>query len=144
MVIAEKIEVEDMIHASGGFSDIRCGRYGGHRVAVKTLRVTMQDDIQRIRKVRRRWYHLRYPEQGLDHTFKQFCREVVFWSTLSHPNVLKLAGVQGNMREGRFVAISEWMKNGNIMEYIRSNHVNRLELVRYLVLLPLAVLEIRQ
>lgn len=45
---------------------------------------------------------------------------------------MKLVGVQGDMPKGRFVAISEWMKNGNIMEYIRKNPVNRLELVRNL------------
>ena len=51
MVIAENIEVEDRILASGGFSDVRCGRYKGHRVAVKALRVTMQDDLEKLRKV---------------------------------------------------------------------------------------------
>jgi len=49
---------------------------------------------------------------------------------LSHPNVLKLAGVQGDMDKGQFTTISEWMFHGNIMQYIRRNHVNRLELVR--------------
>ena len=66
-----------------------------------------------------------------DPPFQQFCKEVVLWNTLLHPNVLKLAGVQGDMEKGHFITISEWMKNGNIMEYIKNNHVNRLELVRY-------------
>jgi len=47
----EKIEVEDRILASGGFADVRCGRYMGHLVAVKTLRVAEQDDFAKIRKV---------------------------------------------------------------------------------------------
>ena len=51
MVIAEKIEVEDEILASGGFSDVRGGIYKGHRVAVKTLRVASRDDVRKIRKV---------------------------------------------------------------------------------------------
>lgn len=62
---------------------------------------------------------------------QQFCGEVVLWNTLSHPNVLKFAGVQGDMRKGQFITVSEWMKHGNIVDYIKHNHVNRLELVRY-------------
>jgi len=60
---------------------------------------------------------------------QQFCKEVVLWSTLSHPNVLKLAGVKGDMDKGQFITISEWMTHGNIMEYIKKNSVNRLKLV---------------
>ncbi|KAF9645811.1 kinase-like protein [Thelephora ganbajun] len=109
VIITDKIEVEDKILASGGFADVRSGSYKGHRVAVKTLKVAMNDDVPKIRK--------------------QFCKEVVLWSTLSHPNVLKFAGVQGDMEEGQFITVSEWMTHGNIMEYIRKNPVNRLELL---------------
>jgi serine/threonine protein kinase len=62
--------------------------------------------------------------------FQKFCKEVILWNTLSHPNVLKLAGVQGDMEKGQFITVSEWMAHGNIIEYIKNNHVNRLELVR--------------
>ena len=61
---------------------------------------------------------------------QSFCKEVVLWKTLSHPNILTLVGVQGDMEKGQFVTVSEWMAHGNIMEYIKSNHTNRLELVR--------------
>jgi serine/threonine protein kinase len=74
---------------------------------------------------------------------QQFCREVILWNTLSHPNILKLAGVQGDIGSGQFITISEWMKHGNVMEYIKRNHVNRLELVRYLAFPTLPMLEIR-
>ena len=47
----------------------------------------------------------------------------------SHQNVLKLIGVHGDMNKGQFTTVSELMAHGNIMEYIRKNHVNRLELV---------------
>jgi len=43
---------------------------------------------------------------------------------------MKLAGVYGDMTKGEFVTVSEWMKHGNIMEYVKNNHTNRLELVR--------------
>jgi len=49
---------------------------------------------------------------------------------LSHPNVMELAGVLGDMEKGQFATVSEWMERGNIMEFIEKNYANRLELVR--------------
>ena len=51
MIITDKIETSDDILASGGFADIRRGTYMGHLVAVKTMRVSPQDDFLKIRKV---------------------------------------------------------------------------------------------
>ena len=51
MVITEKIEVEDKILANGGFADVRIGKYTGHLVAVKKLRVAETDNFVKIRKV---------------------------------------------------------------------------------------------
>ena len=51
VIIAEKIEVSHNVLASGGFSDVRCGKHMGHLVAVKTMRVAEQDDFLKIRKV---------------------------------------------------------------------------------------------
>ena len=34
------------------------------------------------------------------------------------------------MGKGQFVTVSEWMAHGNIVEFIKKNYVNRLELVR--------------
>ena len=61
---------------------------------------------------------------------QRFYREVALWSTLSHKNILKLTGVQADAERGRFVTVSEWMTHGNVMDYIRGNGTNRLELVR--------------
>ena len=70
-----------------------------------------------------------HPLSDIDVTSKRFCKEVVIWNSLSHPNVLKLIGVLEGMSEHRFSMVSEWMANGNIMEYIRMNATNRLKLV---------------
>lgn len=51
MIITEKIETSDNVPTSGGFADVRCGKYMGQPVAVKTMRVTERDDFQKIRKV---------------------------------------------------------------------------------------------
>ena len=132
MIITEKIEVSDGILASGGFADVRCGKYMGRLVAVKTMRVAEHGDFLKVRKV------------SIDEIFRvawnaasiliiilqRFCKEVVLWNTLSHPNILKLVGVQGDMGKGQFVTVSEWMAHGNIMGYIKKNRTNRLELVR--------------
>ena len=61
---------------------------------------------------------------------QRFYKEVILWETLSHPNILKLVGVQEDTGKRQFITVSEWMKHGNIMEYIKNNHANRLELVR--------------
>ena len=61
---------------------------------------------------------------------QRFCREVVTWNALRHPNVLPLLGV--TMTENLFVVVSEWMVKGNINEFVKVNtKANRLELVRF-------------
>ena len=51
MVLKGKIEIPDGILASAGFGDVKCGKYKEALVAVKTVRVAPQDDLQKIRKV---------------------------------------------------------------------------------------------
>ena len=59
---------------------------------------------------------------------QRFCREAVAWKHLRHPNILPLLGVTVN--GDRFAMVSEWMKNGNINEFVEKNkHANRTELV---------------
>ena len=132
MMITGEIEVSDDILASGGFADVRRGTYDGHLVAVKTMRVTEQDDLLKIRKVRADDIFSVTWDAVLIAPLQQFCKEVVLWSTLSHPNILKLVGVSGDMGRRHFITVSEWMEHGDIMKYIKHNSVNRLELVRHL------------
>lgn len=57
-----------------------------------------------------------------------FCKEVVVWRTLQHPNVLPLIGV--TMSETQFSMTSDWMVNGNINKFVKTHpDANRLELV---------------
>ena len=52
------------------------------------------------------------------------------WKTLQHPNVLPLVGV--TMSNAHFAMISEWMTNGNIIEFVKANSdANRLKLVGF-------------
>ena len=60
---------------------------------------------------------------------QRLCREVIIWKRLSHPNVLPLLGVSVSKSPQHFRIISEWMPNGNVTEYTKSNpEVNRLRL----------------
>ena len=41
------------------------------------------------------------------------------WNALRHPNVLPLLGVM--MTEAEFVMVSDWMEDGNIKDFLKSN-----------------------
>lgn len=50
--VVDKAEVSEKIFASGGFADVRTGVYGGRPVAVRTLRVLLWSDMNKVRNVR--------------------------------------------------------------------------------------------
>ena len=53
------------------------------------------------------------------------------WKALQHQNVLPLIGVM--MSETQFIMISDWMMNGNIIDFVKAHpDANRLELVGFL------------
>lgn len=53
------------------------------------------------------------------------------WKILHHPNVLPLLGV--TMSTHHFAMASEWMKDGNVNEFIKVHpNANRFELVRFI------------
>ena len=143
MVITDEIDFSDcgLSYKSGGFADVRPGQYNGRTVAVKTLRVTMTDDFDKTRKVRRDcpcdWGNGYSTETAFPSQL--FCREAIIWNLLSHPNILKLVGVLEGFGEYQFTTVSEWMIHGSIMEYIRKYATNRLVLVCGLVLQGLVI-----
>ena len=50
------------------------------------------------------------------------------WKFLNHPNLLPLLGV--TMSNNHFAMVSEWMFNGSINDFIKTNrNANRFELV---------------
>jgi hypothetical protein len=61
---------------------------------------------------------------------QRFCRGVMVWKALRHPNVLPLSGV--TMTEGQFVTVSDWMEDGNIKQFVKRNaDADRLKLVGF-------------
>ena len=68
---------------------------------------------------------------------QRLCREVVGWKHLSHPNIFPLLGVSMSADPYPFLILSEWMPNGNVMQYARSNpEANRLRMVGPLAVSP--------
>lgn len=95
----------------GGFADVWMGEHKGRKVAVKVLRVYSTSDFEKI--------------------ISRFCREVVTWKALRHPNVLPLLGVTMDNSLSLFAMASEWMENGNINEFIKEHpEVNRFDLLQ--------------
>jgi len=96
-------------HCRGGFAEVWKGKNLGQEVAAKVLKVYGTDDFDLVRK--------------------SFCREVMVWRALNHPNVLPLLGV--TMEKHLFVMVSEWMDNGSIVGFLQKNaDADRLELLR--------------
>jgi serine/threonine protein kinase len=72
---------------------------------------------------------------------QRLCREIIGWKHFSHPNILPLLGVSVSADPHGFCILSEWMSNGNVMQYARFNpEVNRLRLVSPLAILIFALI----
>ena len=110
---------------SGGFSEVSDGEYLGCTVAIKDLRIT-KGDFDKLFKVR----SFNPARSRCSTSSQRFCREIICWKHLSHPNILPLLGVSVSKTPRRFRILSEWMPNGNLMAYTKSNpEANRLQLV---------------
>lgn len=109
VTIKEKLEISDERRSGSESNDTRMGKHNGNLVAVTTRAISPKNNPDWIR-------------QG-------FCKEVILWRKLSHPNILKLFGAYGDMEKGPLATVSEWVAGGNIVEYIKHNSVNRLELL---------------
>ena len=116
------------VYTSGGFWEVRLGTLDNSAIAIKTPRFTSTTDVEKIRGVS--WESALTLPMLLTGSIQRFCREVILWNSLSHPNVLKLVGVLGSTDTFNFSTVSEWMKNGTLMKYTKASDVNRLELVR--------------
>ncbi|KAJ7586621.1 kinase-like domain-containing protein [Mycena floridula] len=83
----------------GGFGDVSIGLLQGAKVSLKSPRVA-QRDLKRL--------------------LKDFSREIIIWSQLSHPNVLPFYGIYYLNDRGTFRAciVSPWMENGNLLQFL--------------------------
>ena len=66
---------------------------------------------------------------GINYNKQRFCKEVLTWKALCHPNILPLLGV--TMEDHRFTMVSEWSESGNINEFVKVHRgANQFKLVR--------------
>ena len=114
------------------------GRYNGQRVVITTSNFYQTDSDVKKRELIRVGYLVpmreqRFADMGL-RVIQKFCREVVIWKNLSHPNILPFVGatlVTEQKRE-KYEIVSEFMVNEDIRAFIQRNKdVNRLELVGF-------------
>ena len=60
---------------------------------------------------------------------QRYCKEVIIYKRVEHPNVLPIEGVAPALFE--YCMVSRWMENGNILNYVANYPgADRLELVR--------------
>lgn len=111
---------------SGGSSDVYKATFEGRPVVIKTLRVAGTADPRKVHKVSD--LHLNATQQPLRQDPKLLAREVVGWKWLRHENILPFVGVV--FTPPLVSIVSEQMKNGNIMNFVRSHpKFNRIRLV---------------
>ncbi|KAH0589951.1 hypothetical protein H2248_000137 [Termitomyces sp. 'cryptogamus'] len=90
-------EMPKMSGSLGGFADIYKGIFRSHEVCIKMVRL--------------------YQSAPLAYFMKDICKEAILWKQLRHPNVLPFYGIYRYM--GRIAFVAPWMKNGDIVEYLR-------------------------
>ncbi|KAF9781243.1 kinase-like domain-containing protein [Thelephora terrestris] len=97
---------EEAPFASRGYVDLWKLDWDGRKVAVRTLRFGPGDDRSE--------------------TTMRFCKEVLLWKLLDHPNVLPFHGA--SMGPDQYRMVFPWMENGNVLSYTRKNpEANRLQ-----------------
>lgn len=101
----------------GGFGDVWKGELSGREVAVKVIRTYLQGELERVINVG--GPSLLSACADSTSYIQKFCKEVVMWKFLQHPNVVPLIGAM--MSEAQFAMVSPWMKNGNINQFVKAN-----------------------
>jgi len=93
--MTEMVEVSDETIGSGGFADVRSGRYMGHPAAVKTTNAGPRSDLQRIRKVCISGlvcFHLRRYLNGPAPAILQGCHPLEYAIPSKHPEACWCSG----------------------------------------------------
>jgi len=97
-------------------SSVWLGGYNGRKVVIKAINFYTSDDEEKKRELT-----------------MAFCKEVVIWKYLDHPNVLPFIGAVMAVEPGdeKYEIVSKLMENGDIGTFTRLNKdVNRLKLLK--------------
>ncbi|KAG6905535.1 hypothetical protein DXG01_002186 [Tephrocybe rancida] len=95
---------------AGGFADIYKGKFQGHVVCLKAIRLYRTDQIEHMLK-----------DRGLTTSLdlKATSKEAILWRQLLHPNVLTLFGLY--RFQNRISIVTAWMENGDISAYLKKH-----------------------
>lgn len=116
----------------GGFAEVSDGEYLGSPVAIKCLKIN-EGDSDRIFKV----FSTNLTYCRCSAFAQRLCREIINWKHLYHPNILPLLGVSVSTSSHCSRILTEWMPNGNVVQYACSNpEANRLRLVGQFAVSP--------
>lgn len=109
-------DIEERPFTSGGFRDVYRATYKGQLVAVKTLKTTSTDHLEKVYKVGGLIFCTIM--RSIYIIFQRFAKGVVGWKWLQHENILSFVGVTSTAP--LFLIVSAWMENGNIMSFIKT------------------------
>ncbi|KIK56135.1 hypothetical protein GYMLUDRAFT_825171 [Collybiopsis luxurians FD-317 M1] len=93
----------------GGYADIWRGLWNERPVCLKVLRFFIEQDERARAQMR-----------------KQFCREALVWRQLKHPNILSLLGINTELFSPSLCLVSPWMKNRDVITYLKQNQNHNL------------------
>ncbi|KXN85421.1 Serine/threonine-protein kinase HT1, partial [Leucoagaricus sp. SymC.cos] len=107
-LLLENVQV-DLHHsnqvANGGYSDIYKGEYNNGIVCVKVARTGDSPTRDKLLKV----------------AISLFIGELIFSANVAHENILPFYGVFKLGRAPFLAGVSEWMKNGDLLQYLGDN-----------------------
>ncbi|KAF9257037.1 hypothetical protein L218DRAFT_880431 [Marasmius fiardii PR-910] len=101
------------ITAVGGYSDIYKGVFESKLVCLKVLKVYIEDGEEKKNK-----------------DLREFYKETLLWTQLSHANLLPFLGVNITLFPGKLALVAPWMANGEIIKFLKVNPThNRLRVI---------------
>ncbi|KAL0563038.1 hypothetical protein V5O48_019040 [Marasmius crinis-equi] len=104
LFIKDIVQETDRPLYGGGFSDVYRGVWGRQKVCLKVLRVHLEGEKLARERVRR-----------------EFHKEALLWTRLSHPNLLPCLGVNATLFPEQFCMVSPWMPEGDVITFLKSH-----------------------
>lgn len=118
------LSMNDQPCASGAWTDIHEGSLNGSKVCVEKIRVYLNGDPQKVRKVCHLCWHFSRP--SFKQTLQILCKRVAIRKHLAHPNVVQFLGATLHPPQ----LVSVWVPSRGLTEYVRAHpEENRLKLV---------------
>ncbi|PPQ63399.1 hypothetical protein CVT24_005662 [Panaeolus cyanescens] len=95
------LEASQYPEMGGGFADIYQGTWNGQPICCRVLRMFAHNDRAAL--------------------YRDFCKEIIMWRQLCHPNILPFMGASLTAFQPRYSFIAPWLPNGNLKSFLRVN-----------------------